>query len=127
MIAHYGELFISRYGESENSIWHSFLKDLTESQLNTGLDNWKKSTKFDEYPPNPKQFVSLCKGILCEADAKFVRTNLGEPFQEDKNQLRLVSSHKTPGQLARSKQLAEEAFKQMKVILGRPSHGSRRK
>jgi len=71
MIAHFGQLWITKYGEEDQGIWRMFLAEFTLRKLNDGIDLWRScSSDFAEFPPTPKQFVALCEGRLREEDRR---------------------------------------------------------
>jgi len=62
----YGQLFVKKFGASDNGFWSEVLADLDEANIMHGLrkiKNLETDGKFDEFPPNALQFKKLCLGL----------------------------------------------------------------
>lgn len=62
MSANYCEAFTKKYGADDSGIWQTMLIDLTEKELQNGMDKWREGiSQFAEFPPSPLQFKLICQ------------------------------------------------------------------
>lgn len=56
----YGPLFVNRFGEKDSGVWYQALSDLSEIEIQAGLEAMIRDARFETWPPNCTQFRRLC-------------------------------------------------------------------
>lgn len=72
---HYGNAFVSQYGEQPNVAWVGALQDLSTADLGVGIAALK--SRNNPFPPNPGEFHAMCRPELPQQ--RRCREGTGQP------------------------------------------------
>ncbi len=66
MLQTYKEKWLNRYGIVDEGIWSNVLAKVNMKQITNGFDKLselvkEKDSKFKNYPPNPWEFLDMCR------------------------------------------------------------------